>query len=287
MFFPKKYKGGVFRAAVIPWLYRVLRYSAPSLREFIICFFISPLLEFFAVDLDQPQQFLPVLVDAIQDELAFYTHDMNGKFIFMSKSAERVFNQCPNHWQTHFFQSALTENHCNDGIRNQGWEGNGDSASEGQVLEVYDRDKNRVMLKVWSVQIYSGGVGIGFSGMVRRLPEMPLQNTELSPDQEADLMKRVESLTPVEFEVIELVVDGHLNKRMAVNLGVAVRTIESRRSRAIAKLQTKSLSDLVQTWIQVRRIRTRQGYQTRNLAQTEKNGIFPGMMESIPTSQLA
>ena len=70
-------------------------------------------------------------------------------------------------------------------------------------------------------------------------------------------MDRVNSLTPVEFQVIDMVVDGNMNKTMALTLGVAVRTIESRRARAMAKLETKTLSELVQSWVHVRRIKAR------------------------------
>ncbi len=44
---------------------------------------------------------------------------------------------------------------------------------------------------------------------------------------------------------------------MAMILDVAVRTIESRRSRAMIKLQARSLSELVRNWIRVRQIEAR------------------------------
>ena len=81
-------------------------------------------------------------------------------------------------------------------------------------------------------------------------------------DQEAncaediELIMRAQTLTNVEKEVVEMVIDGMMNKEMAVRLKVAVRTIESRRSRAMAKLRTKSISELVQAWMKVRSIET-------------------------------
>jgi FixJ family two-component response regulator len=77
------------------------------------------------------------------------------------------------------------------------------------------------------------------------------------PDFEIDdreLMQRVASLTCVERQVAELVVDGHMNKRMANLLDVAVRTIETRRARVMSKMRAKSLPQLVQMWLRVRQI---------------------------------
>ena len=67
-------------------------------------------------------------------------------------------------------------------------------------------------------------------------------------------MFRVVGLTEVERQVIDMVVDGNMNKEIAVLLEVAVRTVESRRSRAMMKLQSRTVSELVQKWVQVRHI---------------------------------
>lgn len=206
--------------------------------------------------LDQPNQFLPILVDAIQDELAFYSIDMDGRFVYLSNSAESVLNHCPNQWQNRTFIDALTDNPCNDPIRTCEWNSLEGNSSTGRICEIYDRDGNRLKLKYWRVHILRDGVPIGLSGIIRRLHDKA-NNLELDPIAEKELMDRVNSLTPVEFQVIDMVVDGNMNKTMALTLGVAVRTIESRRARAMAKLETKTLSELVQSWVHVRRIKAR------------------------------
>jgi len=101
------------------------------------------------------------------------------------------------------------------------------------------------------------GVPIGLTGIVRRLQDCSHGATELSEVDEKELMAKVATLSDVEERVIELVIDGTMNKKMAVILDVAVRTIESRRARAMAKLKTRTLSELVQLWVHVRRIRAR------------------------------
>ncbi len=53
------------------------------------------------------------------------------------------------------------------------------------------------------------------------------------------------SLTPREREVLQFVVDGEPNKRIAHHLGVSEKTIEFHRSNIMKKLQATSLADLV------------------------------------------
>ncbi len=56
---------------------------------------------------------------------------------------------------------------------------------------------------------------------------------------------RVDSLTPMERKVFALVVRGHLNKRIAVELGTAERTIKWHRQHIMQKLEVDSLAELV------------------------------------------
>jgi RNA polymerase sigma factor (sigma-70 family) len=60
-----------------------------------------------------------------------------------------------------------------------------------------------------------------------------------------ELRQRFESLTPRERDVISMVVEGLLNKQIAVQLGTAENTVKIHRSRAMGKMQAQSLADLV------------------------------------------
>jgi len=51
-------------------------------------------------------------------------------------------------------------------------------------------------------------------------------------------------LTPVEREVLQLMLAGKVNKSIAARLGIALRTVEARRKRIFAKLGTRSLAEL-------------------------------------------
>ncbi len=60
-----------------------------------------------------------------------------------------------------------------------------------------------------------------------------------------DLRARLDSLTPRERQVLELVVAGMLNKQIAYDLNISEVTVKIHRGRAMHKLQADSLAELV------------------------------------------
>jgi FixJ family two-component response regulator len=63
--------------------------------------------------------------------------------------------------------------------------------------------------------------------------------------QVAAVNGRLARLTPREAEVLRHVIAGHLNKRIAGDLGVVEKTIKVHRSRVMEKMGTRSLVELV------------------------------------------
>ena len=61
----------------------------------------------------------------------------------------------------------------------------------------------------------------------------------------AALRARFSSLTPREAEVMESVVEGLLNKQIAVQFGTSEKTVKVHRARVMRKMQASSLADLV------------------------------------------
>jgi FixJ family two-component response regulator len=70
--------------------------------------------------------------------------------------------------------------------------------------------------------------------------------SERSGDAElADVRRRLSSLTPREREVLTGVVAGSLNRQVAVELGIAEKTVKVHRARVMTKMGVTSLADLV------------------------------------------
>ena len=208
--------------------------------------------------LTQPNLFMPALAEVVQDEMAFFCHDMNGRFTYLSKSAENVMNHDPQELLNRPFCDVVTDDPCNDHIRSCDWRRSIESSSTSYVCEMINPNGDRRKLKYWRVPVLHNGIPIGLAGIICRLRDQAfLDSNSGKTDEltESGLLASLETLTPVESEVVDMVVNGQMNKEIAAVLNVAVRTIESRRSRAMAKLNTKNLSELVQLWVRIRRIK--------------------------------
>ena len=67
----------------------------------------------------------------------------------------------------------------------------------------------------------------------------------LKRDELREILKRINSLTPREYEVFTPLVAGMPNKQVAYRLGTTERTIKAHRSRIMEKMEAGSLADLV------------------------------------------
>ena len=63
--------------------------------------------------------------------------------------------------------------------------------------------------------------------------------------EKAAARRLLDSLTPREFEVMQLVITGMLNKQIADELGIAEKTIKVHRGRVMTKLGIASVAELV------------------------------------------
>lgn len=61
----------------------------------------------------------------------------------------------------------------------------------------------------------------------------------------AEVHRRMETLTPREKQVMDLVVEGEANKVMAIDLGLSERTVEIHRAKVMEKMGARSVAHLV------------------------------------------
>lgn len=62
----------------------------------------------------------------------------------------------------------------------------------------------------------------------------------------ADIERRLASLTPRERQVMDLMAIGRLNKQIADDMGISIKTVEVHRARVMDKMEVRSLAELVQ-----------------------------------------
>jgi len=71
------------------------------------------------------------------------------------------------------------------------------------------------------------------------------QTSKNEKTHQDELRARLETLTPREQEVMELIVDGEANKNIALKLGISDKTVEAHRAKVMTKMQAHSLPELV------------------------------------------
>jgi len=94
-------------------------------------------------------------------------------------------------------------------------------------------------------------------GLVRRALETDAE-ARGAAQRRKDLDARMSTLSARELEVLGRVVDGKLNKIVAEELGIAVKTVEFHRKRIMTKLQAKTTAELINLVVQDRL--TRRGH---------------------------
>ncbi|MEJ2177815.1 MAG: response regulator transcription factor [Gammaproteobacteria bacterium] len=64
-------------------------------------------------------------------------------------------------------------------------------------------------------------------------------------NEREETLKRIESLTNREREVLDWVVDGHPNKVIAIELGISQRTVENHRAHVMEKMNVRTTANLI------------------------------------------
>lgn len=86
---------------------------------------------------------------------------------------------------------------------------------------------------------------------IRKAMELDAQRQELRVEKQ-EIQRRMDTLTPREREIMEMMIDGNANKVIAIDLNISQRTVEIHRSRVMQKMGTHSLAQLVRMVMLVR-----------------------------------
>ncbi|KMQ75467.1 response regulator FixJ [Marinobacter subterrani] len=73
-----------------------------------------------------------------------------------------------------------------------------------------------------------------------------------SLDEKQEIIRRINSLTPREHEIMDRMIAGQANKVIAIELEISQRTVEIHRSRVMHKMGTHSLAHLVRMVLSVK-----------------------------------
>lgn len=79
--------------------------------------------------------------------------------------------------------------------------------------------------------------------------EKDMAKVQLTHQEQLHVNNLMERLSSDELAVLKLVADGEINKTIAKTLGIAVRTVESRRARIVDKLEVLTFPELLQIWL--------------------------------------
>ncbi len=79
---------------------------------------------------------------------------------------------------------------------------------------------------------------------IRQALEVDLRNRRRKMRRDR-VQQRISNLTSGEREVLDLILEGKLNKEIAAALDLSIRTIEDRRSRLMKKMEADSVAELV------------------------------------------
>ncbi len=90
--------------------------------------------------------------------------------------------------------------------------------------------------------------------LIDRIKEVLEDDAENRADrlEKSEVIKRMETLTERENEVMEQVVAGKANKVVAIDLNVSQRTVEIHRANVMEKMKAKSLAQLVRLVMKAR-----------------------------------
>jgi FixJ family two-component response regulator len=100
--------------------------------------------------------------------------------------------------------------------------------------------------KPLNIKLLKKAIGVAF----KKSEELKKEQSDLCiSDQNRQYIERISMLTDREREVLREIVAGKMNKVIAIDLGISVKTVELHRSRVMSKMKAKTPADLVKMYI--------------------------------------
>jgi len=193
--------------------------------------------------LHQPQVILYTVLESTQSTQFYFTVDLDRRFVCMSQTFDRLCRIPPNSLLGRPLDSLLTDHARNEPLR--AFKEASDDANDAPIVycEIQNEQAQKIKLELCWRSVRFQGRQIGFIAIGRCLKHFPLISDPLNPVTDPFL-----KLNTGELQVTQRVIDGKMNRNIAIKLRVAVRTVESRRAKAMDKLGVTNLADLVKLW---------------------------------------
>jgi DNA-binding CsgD family transcriptional regulator len=194
--------------------------------------------------LSRPYDMMPMLIESVNSDLIVYTHDLQRHLTFMSKSSWEVCRLDFRNWERKSFLPMFTDHPWNDIYKQIDDSKLNPSVIQKLYCEILTDEGGKARIETSRQLVMHRDEPVGIVGISRRISVLP-------PAQLGSVVTNTNpfcSLKPNEMEVIELVIDGEMNKSIAKKLGIAMRTVEMRRARAMTKLGVNTVTDLVKLW---------------------------------------
>ncbi|XZE17699.1 LuxR C-terminal-related transcriptional regulator [Pirellulaceae bacterium SH449] len=208
--------------------------------------------------LTSPQSVLMDFFDSPSSDFFAFTYDVKRQLIYRSGSMQAVFGGRLPHDTSLSFHSLLTDHRLNQSIKDE----NEFLSNPGETLRnccELGYAGVHVQVELRRQIIIAGGHVVGVIGVGIRVDEPRFVSDESLVSHtlgitETTLLERWRKLSPAEIDVVEYVSQGLMNKVIAKNLSLAVRTVEARRSRILRKLEVSSIPELVRFHMLVKQI---------------------------------
>jgi PAS domain S-box-containing protein len=187
------------------------------------------------------------LATELQDGVLFYTQNALGYYSFISPSVTQIMGYQPDQVIGRRYDEMQTDNDQVNGGMDFRAALTASTPRPARFAEVKHVDGSPRMIKFWTVPWRDAvGQSLGLVG-VAHLAEGSFGDSTQS--RREDRRSQLDQLAEPLRHVLDLLIGGKMNKQIAVELGVSLRTVEARRQRLMKHFAVSSFADLVKAYL--------------------------------------